>query len=59
LLKSVREKQRGLAKMSEEHPTMREDEEVELLSRVDLFESLSKEEISVLVQIYKRSEHPS
>jgi hypothetical protein len=25
--------------MSEEHPTMREEEEVELLSRVDLFES--------------------
>ena len=31
--------------MSEEHSTMREDEEVELLSRVDLFESLSREEI--------------
>ena len=31
--------------MSEEHPTMREDQEVELLSRVALFESLSKEEI--------------
>jgi hypothetical protein len=28
--------------MSEEHSTMREEEEVELLSRVDLFESLSK-----------------
>jgi CRP/FNR family cyclic AMP-dependent transcriptional regulator len=36
--------------MSEEHPTMREDEQVELLSRVDLFESLSKEEIRVLVR---------
>src|SRR5215213_267709 len=36
--------------MSEEHPTMREDEEVELLSRVDLFESLSEEEIRVLVR---------
>jgi len=36
--------------MSEEHPTMREEEEVELLSRVDLFESLSKEEIRVLVR---------
>jgi CRP/FNR family cyclic AMP-dependent transcriptional regulator len=36
--------------MSEEHPTMREDEEVELLSRVDLFESLSKEEIRVLIR---------
>ena len=29
---------------------MREEEEVELLSRVDLFESLSKEEIRVLVR---------
>src|SRR5215203_6339019 len=36
--------------MSEEHPTMREDEEVELLSRVALFESLSKEEMRVLVR---------
>src|SRR5215212_1366584 len=36
--------------MSEEHPTMREDEEVELLSKVDLFESLSKEEIRVLLR---------
>jgi len=36
--------------MSEEHPTMREDQEVELLSKVDLFESLSKEEIRVLVR---------
>src|SRR5215210_1639702 len=36
--------------MSEEHPTMREDEEVELLSRVNLFESLSEEEIRVLVR---------
>jgi hypothetical protein len=48
----LREKQRGLglAQMSEEHPTMREDQEVELLSRVGLFESLSKEEIRVLVR---------
>ena len=36
--------------MSEEHPTMREEEEVELLSRVNLFDSLSKEEIRVLVR---------
>jgi CRP-like cAMP-binding protein len=36
--------------MSEEHPTMREDEQVELLSRVALFESLSKEEIRVLIR---------
>jgi CRP/FNR family cyclic AMP-dependent transcriptional regulator len=36
--------------MSEEHPTMREEEQVELLSRVDLFESLSKEEIRVLLR---------
>src|SRR5215211_5613318 len=36
--------------MSEKHPTMREDQEVELLSRVALFESLSKEEIRVLVR---------
>src|SRR5215217_557579 len=36
--------------MSQEHPTMREDEEVELLCRVNLFESLSKEEIRVLVR---------
>jgi len=36
--------------MSEEHPTMREDQEVELLSKVDLFESLSKEEIRVLIR---------
>ena len=36
--------------MSEEHPTMREDEEVELLSEVDLFESLSEEEIRILVR---------
>jgi CRP-like cAMP-binding protein len=39
-----------LALMSEEHPTMHEDQEVELLSTVDLFESLSKEEIRVLVR---------
>src|SRR5215207_2986272 len=49
-MKSLREKQRGLAKMSQEHPTMREDQQVELLSRVDLLESLSKEEIRVLVR---------
>jgi CRP/FNR family cyclic AMP-dependent transcriptional regulator len=36
--------------MSEERGTMREDEEVELLSKVDLFDSLSKEEIRVLVR---------
>jgi CRP-like cAMP-binding protein len=36
--------------MSEEHPTMREDEEVELLSRVELFDSLSEEEIRVLIR---------
>jgi CRP/FNR family cyclic AMP-dependent transcriptional regulator len=36
--------------MSEEHPTMREDEEVELLSRVDIFDSLSKEEIRLLIR---------
>src|SRR5829696_1925815 len=42
-------KQRGLAPMGEEHPTMREDEEVELLSRVDLFDSLSEEEIRQLL----------
>src|ERR671921_1281178 len=36
--------------MSEEHPTMREDQEVELLSRVELFESLSEEEIRVLIR---------
>src|SRR5215218_5559679 len=47
---SLHEKQRGLAKMSEEHPTMREDQQVELLSRVNLFESLSKEEIRILVR---------
>jgi CRP/FNR family cyclic AMP-dependent transcriptional regulator len=36
--------------MSEEHPTMREEEQLELLSRVGLFESLSKEEIRVLIR---------
>ena len=36
--------------MSEEHPTMREDEEVELLSKVDLFDSLSEEEVRVLLR---------
>ena len=35
--------------MSEEHPTMHEDEEVELLSKVDLFDSLSEEEIRRLL----------
>jgi hypothetical protein len=36
--------------MSKEHPTMREDEEVELLSKVGLFDSLSEEEIRVLLR---------
>jgi CRP-like cAMP-binding protein len=36
--------------MSEEHPTMRENEEVDLLSKVDLFDSLSEEEIRDLVR---------
>jgi CRP-like cAMP-binding protein len=36
--------------MSEDHSTMREEEQVELLSRVDLFESLSKEEIRELLR---------
>ena len=36
--------------MSEEPPTTHEDEEVELLSEVDLFESLSKEEIRELLR---------
>jgi CRP/FNR family transcriptional regulator len=36
--------------MSEEHGTMGEDEEVGLLSKVDLFDSLSKEEIRVLIR---------
>jgi len=36
--------------MSEEHSTMGEDQEVELLSRMDLFESLSKEEIRELLR---------
>jgi CRP/FNR family cyclic AMP-dependent transcriptional regulator len=36
--------------MSEERGTMGEEEEVELLSRVNLFESLSKEEIRVLIR---------
>ena len=39
-----------MARISEEHYTTQEDEEVELLSKVDLFESLSKEEIRVLLQ---------
>src|SRR5215217_4666211 len=49
-MRSLAEKQRGLAQMSGEHPTMREQEEVELLSKVDLFESLSEEEIRELVR---------
>jgi CRP-like cAMP-binding protein len=36
--------------MSKENSTMREEEEVELLSKVDLFDSLSKEEIRVLLR---------
>ena len=36
--------------MSEQRGTMREDEEVELLSKVDLFDSLSEEEIRVLIR---------
>jgi len=36
--------------MSEENSTMREDEEVELLSKVDLFDSLSEEEIRELIR---------
>ena len=36
--------------MSEEPPTTHEDEEVELLSEVDLFESLSKQEIRELLR---------
>src|SRR5215211_5662060 len=36
--------------MSEERPTMRGEEEVELLSKVDLFDSLSEEEIRVLIR---------
>src|SRR3954466_12281449 len=36
--------------MSEKHATMREDQEVELLSKVDLFDSLSEEEIRVLIR---------
>jgi CRP-like cAMP-binding protein len=36
--------------MIEKHPTMREDQEVELLSRVSLFDSLSEEEIRVLLR---------
>src|SRR5215207_2089201 len=35
--------------MSAEDSTMREDQEVELLSKVDLFDSLSEEEISQLL----------
>src|SRR5215210_4566512 len=36
--------------MSEERGTMHEDEEVELLSEVDLLESLSEEEIRELIR---------
>src|SRR5829696_1211370 len=36
--------------MSEEHPSMGEREKVDPLLRVDLFESLSKEEIRVLIR---------
>src|SRR5215218_8058684 len=36
--------------MSEEHPTTHEDEEVELLSKVDIFDSLSYEEIRELLR---------
>ena len=36
--------------MSEEPPTTHEDEEVELLSEADLFESLSKQEIRELLR---------
>jgi CRP-like cAMP-binding protein len=39
-----------LARMSEEHHTMREDEEVDLLSKVEIFESLSQEEIRELLR---------
>src|SRR5829696_7331228 len=49
-LKSLRERQRGSAQMSERHDTLSEDEEVELLSKVDLFDSLSEEEIRVLLR---------
>src|SRR5215213_12024759 len=41
---------RSSARMSEEHGSMREDEEVEVLSSVGLFESLSKEEIRELLR---------
>src|SRR5215207_5001158 len=44
------QQQRGMARMSEENSTMREDEEVELLSKVDLFDSLSEEEIRELIR---------
>ena len=36
--------------MSEEHPTMREDEQVDLLSRVNIFESLPKDEVRDLLR---------
>lgn len=36
--------------MSEERPTTREDEQIELLSRVDIFEPLDKEEIRELLR---------
>ena len=43
--KGARKTERIGAEMSEDHSTMGEDQEVELLARVALFESLSKEEI--------------
>src|SRR5215204_3492849 len=36
--------------MSERHDTLSDDQEVELLSRVELFDSLSEEEIRILVR---------
>src|SRR5215212_7439290 len=48
--KLERKAERSLAPMSEEHGSMREDEEVGLLSKVDIFESLSEEEIRVLLR---------
>jgi CRP/FNR family cyclic AMP-dependent transcriptional regulator len=48
--KLARKAERSLAPMSEERGSMREQEEVELLSKVDLFDSLSEEEIRVLIR---------
>jgi hypothetical protein len=45
--------------MSEEQGTMREQEEVELLSNVDLFDSLSEEEIRVLIRQNKEASSSS